>query len=1025
MGQFIKLLSLKICLVTIWQANILSKINMKNFGMRFLFYKFLWVLFLGSFAIAQETKFTISPTTWKADELGNIRAVIRVKNDAKVAFAKIEWRRRDKNPNEKNVIVTDSSGNIIKNVKRGEINREFGEIFFEPTTGPGTYYVYYLPYKKSGSANYPKDFYPKFEAAADPEWLKGVTLTQPNAEVSEIQSIDAFNSFYPMEVIATQSEVQNLIAQNSGKNFLVFPEDRLFSIRMTEDLPHRWIQKGAPKSFSGESSRGEFYAFQFGIYALKDLQRIKIDFSNLTTKNGQAISKDNLTCINTNGVDYRGVNFEKTVDVAKDKVQAIWCGVEVAQNVLASEYKGAARITANGETPQEIQLNIKVSHEMAENGGFNEPQKMTRLKWLNSRLAQANTIIPPYTPIQVKGHEIKILGRKIIIGKDGLPAKIQTFMTPEMTSFSKTPKEILNSPMQFVVEKPNGEVSNWKNEAVKFTSKEAGTVEWEAINSTQDLRMILNCSLEFDGFSFCDVKLNALRDIDLKDVRLLLPFNPEASKYMMGLGEKGEKRPDNFKWKWDVAAKNQDGAWLGDVNAGLQFTLRDENYVRPLNTNFYLQKPLILPKSWGNEGKGGINISQNNSIVSVENYSGSRRMKKGEVLHYNFTLLITPFHPIDTDWQWANRFYHRYTPLDDIKKTGATVVNIHHANAINPYINYPFIAHREMKTYIDEAHQKGLKVKIYNTVRELSNRADEIHALRSLGPEIFSSGKGGGFSWLQEHLGEDYIPAWFVPELKDAAVVNSGVSRWHNYYVEGMNWLTQNVGIDGIYLDDVAFDRVTMKRIKRVLTQNGKPGIVDLHSANQFNKNDGFNNSAILYLEHFPYLNRLWFGEYFDYEANSPDFFLTEVSGIPFGLMGEMLEKGGNPWRGMIYGMTNRMPWSENADPRPIWKVWDEFGMQGTQMFGYWSPNCPVKTDNKDVLATVYQKKGALLIAIASWAADDVKIKLIIDWKSLGIDQNTAKLVASEIKNFQNAQTFSPTDEILVQKNKGLMLVLK
>jgi hypothetical protein len=35
--------------------------------------------------------------------------------------------------------------------------------------------------------------------------------------------------------------------------------------------------------------------------------------------------------------------------------------------------------------------------------------------------------------------------------------------------------------------------------------------------------------------------------------------------------------------------------------------------------------------------------------------------------------------------------------------------------------------------------------------------------------------------------------------------------------VEGMNWLTQNVGIDGIYLDDVAFDRVTMKRIKRVL----------------------------------------------------------------------------------------------------------------------------------------------------------------------------------------------------------------
>ena len=115
-----------------------------------------------------------------------------------------------------------------------------------------------------------------------------------------------------------------------------------------------------------------------------------------------------------------------------------------------------------------------------------------------------------------------------------------------------------------------------------------------------------------------------------------------------------------------------------------------------------------------------------------------------------------------------------------------------------------------------------------------------------------------------------------------------------------------------------------MKRIKRVLTQEGHPGILDLRSANQYNKNDGFNNSANLYMEHFPYLNKLWFGEYFDYEKGSPDFFLTEVSGTPFGLMGEMLQDGGNAWRGMIYGMTNRMPWSDNADPRPIWKQWDD-----------------------------------------------------------------------------------------------------
>jgi hypothetical protein len=316
-------------------------------------------------------------------------------------------------------------------------------------------------------------------------------------------------------------------------------------------------------------------------------------------------------------------------------------------------------------------------------------------------------------------------------------------------------------------------------------------------------------------------------------------------------------------------------------------------------------------------------------------------------------------------------------------------------------------------------------VKIYNTIRELSDHAYETFALRSLGNEIYSHGPGGGFSWLQEHIGDDYIAAWFVPEIKDAALVNSGMSRWHNYYVEGMNWLTQQVGIDGIYLDDVAFDRVTMKRIKRVLTQDGHPGIIDLHSANQYNRSDGYNNSANLYMEHFPYLNRLWFGEYFDYEKNPSDFFLTEVSGIPFGLMGEMLEGGGNPWRGLIYGMTNRMPWTENSDPRPIWKIWDEFGMQGTKMIGYWSPSCPVKTDQEKVLATVYQKKGALLVSLASWAEQDTTIHLQIDWEKIGIDPATAMIEAPEMKNFQPHQTFRPGDPIPVRKGKGWLLVIK
>jgi len=986
------------------------------------------LLFFCNFIVAQQVKYTSGNNSWNPDSLGNHRAVVQFTGKGTVAKAVIEWRRRDNHPDQKRIIVQDAkTGKKILNVKTIDINRETGTILFEPVSGIGSYYIYYMPYKDEGPKTYyPKGVYYTPENTADAKWLETATSNAPvNCTVKEIQSINAFNSFYPMEVIATAAETNVLIDKNQGQAFLIFPESRTNSIRMKNDLPQRWMLKTNHHSFSDQAMRGEWLAFQLGVYALKDLQDVSITFSDLKNKTGKIIPSKNITCINTDGTAYDGTVFSNKVNVAKGKVQAMWCGINVPQTTEPGLYNGKAIVHTGGET-KEILLHITVGTGITKNGGIDKPENMTRLKWLNSTMAQENTVIAPYTPLVVTDTVISFLGRKLMLNKDGFPAQIQTFFTPEMTSIGNQPNNLFYEPLHFHFYDTAGKQPlKWKSEGIHFIKKEQGTVSWECTSTSSALQMTVNATLEFDGFLNYTVKFTALQDMDFKEINFHFPMQPDVANYFMGLGLKGGQRPDSILWKWDVAHKNQDGGWIGDVNAGIQFSLRDEKYSRPLNTNFYLQKPLLLPSSWGNDNKGGIEVFRKGSSVLVNAYSGSRKMKKGDVLYYNFNLLITPFHPINTDFQWSSRFFHSYKPIDTIKEAGATIVNIHHATAINPYINYPFIEYKKMKDYIDEAHRKGLNVKIYNTIRELSNKAYEIHALRSLDHEIFSPGKGGGFSWLQEHIGDDYIAAWFVPALKDAAIVNSGMNRWHNYYVEGMNWLVQNVGIDGIYLDDVAFDRITMKRIKRVLTQDGHPGILDLHSANQYNKSDGFNNSANLYMEHFPYLNKLWFGEYFDYEKNKPDFFLTEVSGIPFGLMGEMLQDGGNAWRGMIYGMTNRMPWSDNADPRPIWKVWDDFGIKGSEMIGYWSKNCPVKTSNENVLATVYKKNGTALISIASWADADVEVELKIDWNKLGIDPSKATLIAPEIKNFQPAKTYSVTDKIKVEKNKGWLLIIR
>ena len=227
--------------------------------------------------------------------------------------------------------------------------------------------------------------------------------------------------------------------------------------------------------------------------------------------------------------------------------------------------------------------------------------------------------------------------------------------------------------------------------------------------------------------------------------------------------------------------------------------------------------------------------------------------------------------------------------------------------------------------------------------------------------------------------------------------------------------------IDGIYIDDVAFDRTTMKRVRKVLDRNRTAALIDLHSANQFNVRDGYANSANLYMEHFPYIDRLWFGEYFDYDA-PPEFWLIEMSGIPFGLMGEMLQDGGNPWRGMLFAMTSRLPWA--GDPTSLWKLWDEFQIDQSDMYGFWAPSCPVKTNHPDVPATAYVKPKEVLIVIASWAAEDVQVRLEIDWARLGLDPNKAVLKAPFVKDFQEQARFEPIDSIPVKTGRGWLLVL-
>lgn len=951
------------------------------------------------------------------DTMGNTGSVPGADRTTAVRVT-IPWRRHDVDPAAKAIVVVDAtSGAEIANAFAARIDNVSGDVVFQPVPGSRTYHVYYMPWETTGG-NYPRVTYPAAIGEPAAAWMRGVVSLPldalPQARTTRIESVTEFHSFFPMEVIATPEESAGFMA-GAADGWALVPEYRDYSVRMRRFLPHHWTTRGRTDSFESPVLRDESFAFQLAVVAGEEpVADVHVAFDGFDDALRQAF-----TCFNCGGIDENGEAFTKVVSVGAGAVQPLWIGVRVPRDQRPGRYPGSVIVTTADRGSKTMQVTLDVADAVARNSGFDEPDLMTRLAWLNSTAGtDPEFVIEPFDAVRVGGTSLSILGRRIDLGASGFPDAISSFFTPEMTRLADQPLPVLAQPIDLEI-RVDG--ATHQLEAAGYTVQQVGRgpATWEVERTSALFSMTVRGALEYDGMLDYRITLVTRQNVDVDDIALPVVLAPGASQYMLGLGRRGGKRPAHVDWTWNVE-NHHEGVWLGGINRGLQYVLRDENYERPLNTNFYRNQPLRMPPSWFNDGRGGIRIETGTDAVTAYNYSGPRSLMAGDTLHFNVRFLVTPFRTIDTERHFNTRFVHQYVPVDSVRAWGGTVVNIHHANEINPYINYPFFNLDLQKAYIDEAHEKGVKVKLYDTIRELTYRAWELFALRSLGDEVLNDGEGGGHSWLQEHLGSNYHSAWHAWRVDDAAILDKGTSRWTNYYVEGLSWLAANQQIDGLYLDDIAFSRETVKRIVSVLHEHRDEVVIDLHSANQFNERDGFINSAMLYMEHFPFISRLWFGEYFDYGSDE-DYWLTEVSGIPFGLMGEMLQDGGHPYRGMLYGMTARM--YGDTDPRPVWRMMDDFGIAQSRMLGYWLEDAPVTTNHPRILATTYVRPDSLLIALASWSNSDETVRLNLDAAALGLGPDYVA-VAPTVSGLQ-AEAAVDLSAVRVPAGQGLFVVVR
>ena len=848
-----------------------------------------------------------------------------------------------------------------------------------------------------------------------------------------------------MRKMATPEALKSLIGENPAVGYFCFTEDRLNDIRLKDAIPARWVERSAASrtEFKGICRPGEFFTWQIGVFSpYNEMTQLSVSFSDLKNKEGSRISASALRCFNLGGYDTEGKPFKKIVNIPKGGVQALWIGADVPVTAKGV-YSGKATVKALNAKPVEINYSIEIKDSPIENNGDNDGWRKTRLRWLDSRIGYAEEPTAPYIPVKEYKKSVTWLGGTLEIAPSGLPQMITTNYDSNNQLNATVANKILAGEMTFVIE-TNAGIEELKSGSTRINKRTNATIDWTTTQKSRNFEVVCSANFGFDGLANFNIQVKSLRDIPVKDIRLEVPYTAYASKYMMGLGQKGGFRNDSvIDWHWDVN-KHQDKIWMGNINAGLNFCFKDENYVRPLVNIYYELGKLNLPASWGNDNKGGILIDkEQNGEVRLIAHSGTRNMSTGDILHYNFSMLITPVKPLNLHELSTERFYHSNSDLSNTyiekaKEEGANWINIHHKKEIYPFINYPYHDEviPELKRFVTDANKENIGVRLYYTTRELTIKIPELWALRSLENEVIHDGPGkdtrtlihqnGPNEWLVNNLTTNFIPAWYNAFTEgryagdmDISVITTPDSRWNNYYLEGLDWMIKNIGIGGIYIDDSALDHKTLQRTRRILDADSKRRLIDIHSWNHMNQWAGYANSLHIYLELLPYVDRTWIGEGFA-DNNSLDFWLVEMSGIPFGLMSEMLDSR-NQFRGMVYGMLPRLPWSGN--PVPLWGLWDEFGMKNASMKGYWDSECPVKTENDDLPATVFINGDKALVAIANWTDIPVTSKITIDEKLLGFTPSRISL--PEIRNLQWGNQRVNLNRIDVLGRSGIIILLE
>ncbi len=773
-----------------------------------------------------------------------------------------------------------------------------------------------------------------------------------------------------------------------------------------QDLPH--LEEIEKLKLKG--SRYEFLQTSIAICPNVKLSRLTVEVAPLTNSEGTA-SGNAATCYSTGGIDKFGLPFSNPIDIEEGQIKELLLGFDL-QGLDVGRYKSTLTFKDKFDSFQfEVVIDVNNDEVKDELDNFDY-----KLEWIGSTLGIDDTIVPPYTPVKVEDRTIEVLGKKILIGTNGLVEQVVGYWNDSLEQEEAVQSALFTAPIEFILGRQELQEKDF---AIAGTDNGAHIT---AISENARVRLETNATVDYIGFIKYNIKLIAKEDIPLPGVALKLYFNPDCSKYSMGLGNLGGSFSD-FSFKFD-SANNQDTLFCGGHKLGcaVKFVASDE--CEP-----YGSRVFDIPKtSWDNYGRGHIEGKRTKDAIEITADSGLLVLIKGESVNFAFDLMLTPFRPYDL----VKGIDERYAYLDIKKSAEAAIASARRFNAPNLILdsgnrvyqaaNNPILSAKEIADFLIETQRYKAKCALCYDLNYLSSTNTLFKFLSMLDDKLIvntesSVGEIEGLDVRPVMVGSDRVKVGDNKTATDLIFAVDPKSRFCNFYIQSVAEIFKKLNLDGIFLSNTVMDGATARRLRKVLCSGQ---ILGLYISDQRKSEHGNASGFNKHMQLLPYLDKVILSA--DCGANlTPEYYLTELSGLLFGLTTTIVNLP-NPYLGMLHGASAQAGLGE-SDPSIIYDIWYKFGIKDAKIMGYWMDNPPIIADKSTVKITTFAKANSCLAVFYNFSDKAEKVVFGIYPEILGFStlKKQIRIVTTSGKKVYK-KVKDPDEGIMIGAKDGLII---